>query len=186
MPDTPRKPGRPPILTDCLRCTLPKPRRDYVGTSSGICKECRRELRTSGAPVTVKITAEQIPKEVPPELRTAIAEGIGLKLANEGVTKLTFDLHLPPRCQCCFEHRHVARDTYGGVATVCARCDYQLRATGACHLHHSRVYYPELAAEYAARGGSGPAPTPIEVEGLFIVPESTRPKFDAAEHPDVD
>lgn len=185
-----RRPGRPPILTACVRCSEPRPRRDYVGTSSGVCKACRREIRGEPASSTVldanRAYTDQIyvpPKPLAPELKEVLAFG----LVNHGVSKLMFDLKLPLRCECCWETRHVKRDGYGGVAVLCARCDYHVCSVGACSLHLNggmnvkpRVYYPELAAEHAARGG-GPVTTPIEIERLFYVPESQRPKHDPAD-----
>lgn len=185
MPEPLRKPGRPPILTQCVRCQQPRPRRDYVGTSSGVCKGCRREIRDGKAPSSAPdgdraYTGQSAP--VKPE----IVEAIALSAVNASVVRFVFDLKLPTRCECCWETRHVARDGYGGVATLCARCAYQVCATGACHLHHSRVFYPELAAEHVARGASGPVPSPPEVEVLFYVPEMDHPKYDPAELADAD
>ncbi len=86
----------------------------------------------------------------------------------------------PPRCECCYESRHVMRDGYGGVAVVCARCEYQVRATGCCRLHNSRMYYSELAQ------GTDAVPTPPDIEALFAVVEPERPKYDPAELVDAD
>lgn len=80
-----------------------------------------------------------------------------------------------PRCECCFEARHVKRDGYGGIAIVCARCEHQVLATGTCHLHHGRVWYQELLKPAAV-------PTPPEIEALFA--PSVGPRVPLAEFED--
>lgn len=117
-----------------------------------------------------------------PAVREPLLDTIKLVAMTEAL-KGTFQAM--PRCECCYEYRHVVRDGYGGVAMLCLRCDYQVRAAGCCALHHSRMYYPELANEHEARGG-GVVVTPIEIERLYVIAESTRPKYDPAELVDAD
>jgi hypothetical protein len=102
---------------------------------------------------------------------------VTLNATTAALGKLVFDLKLPSHCECCYEHRHVNRDSYGGVAMLCARCDFQVRATGQCHLHRSRVFYPELARPEAV-------PTPPDVEALFHT--KAEPKYDVNELADAD
>lgn len=114
------------------------------------------------------------------KIREPIMEALGLARFQRDMQAALAKI-APPllRCQCCWEMRHVARDTYGGVATLCARCDYQVRATGCCHLHNGPTFYSELYKPQAV-------PSPFEIEALFYVKESERPKYDPAELADAD
>lgn len=191
--------GRPPKLKRCARCAQEKRRRDYDNGRDDVCSFCKHEIRSAGGPrgvqgVDLANTGQDgVPSYVPmkPAVREPIMEAIKLDAMTEALSAVFKPM---PRCECCYEYRHVARDSYGGSAVACARCSYQICATGACHLHHSRVYYPELAAEHETRmkalhpvwTGALAVPSPPEVEQLFYVPESTAPKYTAEELAEAD
>jgi hypothetical protein len=183
--------GRPPITKACGRCHQLKPRRGFSSASADVCTACRREIRANGGPAGVQMadlaftgfsgapTDPYLPMER--KIKEPITDAIGFDVVQTAIAKAPL-LNPLARCQCCWETRHVGLDAYGGTATVCARCNYQVCAVGCCHLHHGPVLYPELAEGKAAV----PVVSPPEVEALFIVPESTTPKYDTAELADAD
>lgn len=166
--EKPRR-GRPPKVKICARCAQSKKRSEYNSATDDTCTSCKREI-SAGNPFGPRSPAG-------PGFQAALVESVQLAAVTEAISTL---FATPPRCECCYEHRHVARDTYGGVALVCKRCEYQIRATGACHLHNSRLFYPELATSVTA------VPSPPEIEALFAEPVPARPQYDPAELAEVD
>ncbi len=186
-------PGRPPKLRTCARCGLDKPRRGYNSATADVCNDCKRDVREQGGPRGVtgadlssvgQYDAQGVLRGLPHiAVEQKVSEPVFDALRLDAMTSAVMASFKPlARCQCCWEYRHVGPDRYGGATTVCARCDYQIRAVGACHLHHGPVVYPELAEGKAAVA----VPSPPEVEALFVVTESTQSKYDPAELADAD
>jgi hypothetical protein len=157
--------GRPPKLRQCVTCTAMKPSRAFPTSTATECRDCRRGDAGTDPVVVGSLDFDRSAEGqngdifstlggISEDMRDRFKEAAGLAATNAKIAALVPPI---PHCECCYEHRHVGRDTYGGVMTVCARCDYQLRATGQCHLHHSRLVYPELAQPAAV-------PTPLEIE----------------------
>ena len=168
-PQPPRR-GRPPKLRQCVSCGQMKPRMAFSTATSLACKDCGKN-GPSVVPVGPDVPSiilsntehtEPLDVALPGKHWKQISEhfmdNATLSVATSQIRKL-----VPmARCQCCYEIRQVGRDSYGGVAIVCRRCDYQICATGRCWLHsaHPHLWYSELARPEAV-------PTPPEIEALF-------------------
>jgi hypothetical protein len=159
--------GRPPKLRKCVVCGQMKRRIDFSNATQLNCRACGRN-GASVNPVGVPPPSGDLSNMGQPErifdlgargpaLLGHFSEMASTPAVTEQIKKLVPAL---PRCECCFESRHVRRDSYGGIAIVCARCEHQILATGTCHLHHGRTYYAELLKPAAV-------PSPPEVEALF-------------------
>lgn len=186
QPAQPRGPGRPPKLQACLKCKHELPQRSFVGSKSGICVTCRREIRNeTGRPATqdpVFAAEGQYARPMKAETHDSVTDIVRLQAVGASMAQLLATVGLPERCECCWETRHVRRDGYGGVALVCRRCEFQIVQVGCCHLHPGgRVFYPELGEGRPTT----PVEEPMEITLLFAVaPSAPRPRRDMPDQPE--
>lgn len=172
--------GRPPKLRKCAICGSLKPRTAFSTSTSLNCRDCGRSNASvepvGGPPPSGDLSnMDDVARifgtlgKTGTPLMDHFVEMASLATVTEQIKKLA---PMAPRCECCFESRHVRRDSYGGIAIVCARCEHQVLATGTCHLHHSRTYYQELLQPAAV-------PTPPEIEALFVASTGPRAELSA-------
>lgn len=174
--------GRPKILKRCLACNEQRGRREFGDAVSDVCIACRRDKRvtegTSVAFASCRLNTDNVDHLGAAEIEAALKVPIAIREPIMASLKLDATKHVlgsmvgqAVRCECCWETRHVRIDGYGGIATLCLRCEHQVLATGCCHLHHSRTFYPELFQPTAAD-------TPLEIEALFFMPPPKRKEGD--------
>lgn len=188
MPPETRKRGRPPVLRQCASCGQDKPSMAFKGPTYDVCLACMSGVRASGDPTLAtrsnrsymdEIRAQN-PIPVHQPIQAVMTDVILMEATKKFLTTIVEPLQ---RCECCWETRHVRRDSYAAAHVLCARCELQVKERGCCRLHNSCMLYAELAEGKPTT----PADEPLEITIMFstVVPKRETENDAALVEPDI-